>query len=115
MKRLASFLMILVLTTSVTWSRASIPDTKENSKTEKLKHETSVTMVKGDLKFSNQNEFLFVNQNYSYVGIVVKTEAAETNLSTKAIQKFSKTIQAKSKVVNYRSPRDGFRRNWRNS
>lgn len=34
MKRLASFLMIGVLITSFTWSRASIPDTKENSKTE---------------------------------------------------------------------------------
>lgn len=114
MKRLASFLMIGVLITFFTWSGATIPDTKENSKTEKLK-EVSAIMVKMDLKFSNQNEFLFVNQNYSDVDIVVKTEAAENNLSTKAIQKFSKTIQAKNQAINYRSPRDGFRRNWRNS
>lgn len=33
MKRLASFLMICILCFAFTWSRASIPDTKENSKT----------------------------------------------------------------------------------
>ena len=114
MKRLASFLMILVLTISFTWSGATIPDTKENSKTEKLK-EVSATMVKMDLKFSNQNEFLFVNQNYSDVDIVVKTEVAGSNLPLKAVQRFSKTVKAKNQTINYRSPRDGFRRNWRNS
>ncbi len=110
MKRLASFLMIVMLMLTVTWSRATIPDTKENSKTEKLK-EVSVTMVKTYLKFSNQNEFLFVNQNYSDLDYVIKTEAAETILPTKSIQKFSKNIQSKNKVVNYRSPRDGL--SWR--
>lgn len=115
MKRLASFLMIGVLITSFTWSGATIPDTKENSKTEKLKTEASAIMVKMDLKFSNQSEFLFVNQNYSDVDIVVKTEAAENNLSTKAIQKFSKTVKAKNQTINYRSPRDGFRQSGRNS
>lgn len=114
MKRLASFLMMVILMFTVTWSRATIPDTKENSKTEKLK-EVSATMVKADLKFTNQNEFLFVNQNYSDVDVVVKTEAAQIILPTKALQKFSKTVKAKNQAINYRSPRDGFRRNWRNS
>lgn len=112
MKRLASFLMIGVLTTSFTWSQGSVPDTKENSKTEMVMETNSAKMEKTDLKFSNQNEFLFVKQDYSDANVVVKTEAAETIVPTQRIQKFSTKIPAKRKDVNNRSPKDGL--SWQN-
>lgn len=50
MKRLASFLMIAMVLFAFTWSRASIPDTKENSKTEfvssKMVNDQEIQFVK---------------------------------------------------------------------
>ena len=50
MKRIASFLMIAMVLFAFTWSRASIPDTKENSKTElvssKMVNDQEIQFVK---------------------------------------------------------------------
>ena len=111
MKRFASFFMILVLTMSFTWSRATIPDTKENSKTEIPVADLSVKMAKTDLNFSSQKEFLFVHQNYSDLDDVLTAEINEINFPAKTIQKSSKNFTGKTNLTG-RNPRDGL--SWQN-
>ena len=55
MKRLASFLMIALLMFAFTWSRASIPDTKENSKTEQSSDK--MVSVKKEFKTPQKSQF----------------------------------------------------------
>ena len=54
MKPLRFLFMAVLYLFAVTWLQATIPDTKENLKTEKLKTETSAKMVKQYLEFQAQ-------------------------------------------------------------
>ena len=109
MKRFASFLMIVMLLFTITWSGATIPDMKENSKTEKVQKDISAKMVKVDLVKLNQNELMLVKFNYSDLDYVPRTKNIEYNLHANSSQLLSKSISAKNEKINYRSARDGFR------
>lgn len=102
--------MTVFLLFAVTWSRATIPDMKENSKTEKLKDCISVNMVKTTPEFSGKSEFNFVaNQNYETDISVIEKANKDYKLPTKAIQNFSKSIKALSAKTCFRNPRDALR------
>lgn len=107
MKAFRFLFMAVLLMFAVTWSQASIPDTKENSKTEKLKNEISAKMEKQDFKIQ-KTELNFVVTSYQNFDLVV-SEKSDFKIPTKAIQTFSKAVNTDNVKANYRNPRDGIR------
>ena len=99
--------MAVFLLFAVTWSQATIPDMKENLKTEKLKHETSVKMVKPDVNFTFQrNELGFI-----LTAVIIDYNAVPEKSPFKIK---AKSIQINSAIAlsvnsSFRAPRDALR------
>lgn len=109
MKPLRFLFMAVLFLFAVTWLQATIPDTKENLKTEKLKNETSAKMVKQCLEFqASKTELNFVITP-NFETDLVTLENNDSKVLTNSIQKLSKSVVAKNIKASYRNPRDGLR------
>ena len=112
MKRFKALFMFAIMLFAITWTQATIPDTKENLKTAIVTPAKVVKMEKQNLNFSISKQTEFVINNYvSEVPIFMETTVLPY-LPTKAVRNFSKTIKSKKKNLYHRSPRDGY---WRKS
>lgn len=99
------FMAVLPMFT-VTWFQATIPDAGKNSKTEKLKTETSAKMEKQDMNFSVQkSEMNFVTVNQNLEKVVLLNEENKIYLPTKLIQKFAKSAITKNKSFADKVPK----------
>ena len=109
MKPLRFLFMAVLYLFAVTWLQATIPDTKENLKTEKLKNETSAKMGKQRLEFlAPKTELNFViTPNFETDLVTLKD--SDSKVLTNSIQKLSKSVGAINVKASYRNPRDGLR------
>ncbi len=103
MKRIRFLFMAVFLLFAVTGLRATIPDLKENSKTEKLKDEfQSVKMVKAE---SQMNFQINKDYNFEFVGILIVPEVENEKQSFDYAAK--NTTSEKRQTQTFRKPRDG--------
>ena len=109
MKPLRFLFMAVLFLFAVTWLQATIPDTKENLKTEKLKNETSAKMVKQCLEFQDSKTELNFVITPNFETDLVTLENNDSKVLTNSIQKLSKSVVAKNIKASYRNPRDGLR------
>ena len=106
MKRLASFLMIGVFITSFTWAQATIPDTKENSKTELLTKAKTVKMESfASIQFvihdqSVETKVLVLNENHRKNSTLYSIELID-------VYKVKLLKSNPTQIFNYRKARDG--------